>query len=97
MFSSGLVAGLDDDARIFSHIVNDKVGGYFVAVDACGLGELAGEADYLELLGVVVEHVGDGDAYLAGVVGWDLCEPVAVDGLGVVVVCGVCFGRVGGC
>ena len=39
----------------FSHIVNDKVGGYFMAVDACGLGELATEADYLELLGVVVE------------------------------------------
>lgn len=50
-----LVAGLDDDSHIFSHIVNDKVGGYFVAVDAGGLGELAGEADDLELLGVVVE------------------------------------------
>ena len=50
-----LVLGLDDDARIFSHIVNDKIGGYFMAVDSRGLGELAGEADYLELLGVVVE------------------------------------------
>lgn len=88
------MAGLDDDARIFSHIVNDKVGGYFVAVDSGGLGELAAESDYLELLGVVVEHVGDGDAYLAGVVGGDLFESVAVDGVGVVVVCGVCFGRV---
>ena len=97
MFSSRLVAGLDDDSGIFSHIVNDKVGGYFMAVDVCGLGELAGEADYLELLGVVVEHVGDGDADLAGVVGGDLFEPVAVDCVGVVVVCGVCFGRVGGC
>ena len=89
--------GLDDDSRIFSHIADDKVGGYFVAVDAGGLSELAAEADYLELLGVVVEHVGDGGAYLAGVVCWDLFEPVAVDCLGVVVVCGVCFGGVGGC
>lgn len=40
---------------MFSHIVNDKIGGYFMAVDAGGLGELAAEADYLELLGVVVE------------------------------------------
>ena len=94
MLSSRLVAGLDDDSGIFSHIVNDKVGGYFMAVDAGGLGELAGEADYLELLGVVVEHVGDGDAYLSRVVGGDLFEPVAVNGVGVVVVCGVCFGRV---
>lgn len=68
-----------------------------MAVDAGGLGELATEADYLELLGVVVEHVGDGDAYLSGVVGGDLCESVAVDCLGVVVVCGVRFGGVGGC
>lgn len=91
------MAGLDDDARIFSHIADDKVGGYFMAVDAGGFGELAAEADDLELLGVVVEHVGDGDAYLSGVVGGDLFEPVAVDCLGVVVVCGVCFERVGGC
>ena len=68
-----------------------------MAVDAGGLGELAGEADYLELLGVVVEHVGDGDADLSSVVGGDLFEPVAVDCLGVVVVCGVCFGSVCGC
>ena len=65
-----------------------------MAVDAGGLGELAAKADYFELAGVVVEHVGDWDAYLAGVVGGDLFEPVAVDCLGVVVVCGVCFGRV---
>ena len=65
-----------------------------MAVDAGGLGELAVEADYFELLGVVVEHVGDGDADLSGVVGGDLFESVAVDGVGVVVVCGVCFGRV---
>ena len=65
-----------------------------MAVDAGGFGELAGEADYLELLWVVVEHVGDGDAYLSSVVGGDLLESVAVDCLGVVVVCGVCFGRV---
>lgn len=97
MFSSRLVAGLDDDVRIFSHIVNGKVGGCFMAVDAGGLGELATETDYLELLGVVVEHVGDGDAYLSRVVGGDLFEPVAVDGVGVVVACGVCFGGVCGC
>ena len=68
-----------------------------MAVDAGGLGELAAEADYLELLGVVVEHVGDGDSDLSSVVGGDLFEPVAVDGVGVVVVCGVRFGGVGGC
>ena len=68
-----------------------------MAVDVCGLGELAGEADYLELLGVVVEHVGDGDSDLSSVVGGDLFESVAVDGVGVVVVCGVGFGSVCGC
>ena len=47
--------GLDDDSGVFSHVVNDKVGGYFMAVDAGGFGELAAEADYFELVGVVVE------------------------------------------